>query len=66
VAVIEFLSRSIIGIGATLLLDLWGLLLNRIFGLPMANWELVGRWFGHLPTVASSMTISRRRGLASV
>ncbi|MET0430337.1 MAG: DUF2938 domain-containing protein [Microvirga sp.] len=47
---IDFVFRAIaIGIGATLLLDLWGLLLNRVFGLPMANWAMVGRWFCHLP-----------------
>jgi Protein of unknown function (DUF2938) len=47
--VTDFLYRAIlIGIGATALLDLWALVLNRIFGLPMANWALVGRWFCHL------------------
>ena len=45
----DFLYRSIlIGVGATFLIDLWALLLNRLFGLPMANWALVGRWFCHL------------------
>lgn len=45
----EFLYRSIlIGIGATAIFDLWGLFLNRVFGLPAANWGLVGRWFCHL------------------
>jgi hypothetical protein len=39
----------LVGIGATALLDLWALLLNRIFGLPLPNWALVGRWFAHLP-----------------
>jgi len=47
--VTEFLYRAIlIGVGATALLDLWALLLNRIFGLPAADWALVGRWFCHL------------------
>ncbi|KLK91266.1 membrane protein [Microvirga vignae] len=45
----DFLYRSLlIGVGATALFDLWGLLLNRIFGFPTANWALVGRWFCHL------------------
>jgi hypothetical protein len=45
----DFLYRSIlIGIGATAIFDLWGLLLKRVFGLPGANWALVGRWFGHV------------------
>ncbi|MCZ8183854.1 MAG: DUF2938 domain-containing protein [Beijerinckiaceae bacterium] len=38
----------IIGIGATIVFDLWNLLLNRLFGIPLPNWALVGRWFRHL------------------
>jgi Protein of unknown function (DUF2938) len=46
----DFLYRSIImGVGATVLLDLWALLLFRSFGFPQPNWAMVGRWFGHLP-----------------
>lgn len=46
----DFLFRSlVIGIGATALLDLWTLLLNRVFGWPLPNWGFVGRWFGHIP-----------------
>ena len=46
---IDFLYRSIlIGIGATVVFDLWGLFLKHAFGLPGANWGLVGRWFCHL------------------
>jgi DUF2938 family protein len=47
--VIDILYRSIlIGVGATAILDLWALLLKHAFGLPGANWGLVGRWFCHL------------------
>jgi hypothetical protein len=47
---LEFLGRSLlIGVGATALLDLWALFLNRAFSLPLSNWAAVGRWFGHLP-----------------
>jgi hypothetical protein len=46
---IDFLSRIVlIGIGATALLDLWALLLQRFFKVPAPNWGLVGRWFCHL------------------
>lgn len=38
-----------IGIGATVLLDLYGLMLKRLFGIPPANWAMVGRWIGHFP-----------------
>ena len=45
----DFLFRSIlIGVGATAIFDLWGLLLKQVFGLPGANWAPVGRWFCHL------------------
>lgn len=37
-----------IGTAATALIDLWALLLNRLFGLGMTNWGLVGRWVWHL------------------
>lgn len=37
------------GIGATALLDLWAILLNKTAGLALPDWALVGRWFGHLP-----------------
>lgn len=37
------------GIGATMLLDLWAQALNRAFGIPTPNWALVGRWFAYLP-----------------
>lgn len=47
---LEVIGRSLaIGIGATALLDLWALVLNRAFGLPLANWAMVGRWFAYLP-----------------
>lgn len=47
---LEFLGRSLlIGVGATALLDLWALFLNRAFGLPLSNWAAVGRWFAYLP-----------------
>lgn len=47
---LEFLVRAVlIGIGATALIDLWAQILKRAFGLPAANWALVGRWFAHLP-----------------
>lgn len=38
----------IIGIGATIAMDIWAIVLNRFFGQPAANWAPVGRWFWHL------------------
>lgn len=36
------------GAGATLMMDLWGLLLRRVFGVAGLDYRLVGRWIGHL------------------
>ena len=45
----DFLWNSlVIGIGGTIAMDLWALLLSAVFGLPKPNWGLVGRWFAHL------------------
>ena len=46
---LDALWRSVvIGIGGTALLDIWAIMLNRIFGLAPPNWAMVGRWFWHL------------------
>ena len=46
---VDFLWWSVvIGIGGTIAMDLWALLLAAVFGLPKPNWGLVGRWFAHL------------------
>jgi Protein of unknown function (DUF2938) len=38
-----------IGIGATLLMDLWNLFLKRVFGVPSLNYCFLGRWVLHIP-----------------
>lgn len=38
-----------IGIGATLLVDLWNLFLKRAFGIRSLNYCLLGRWLLHMP-----------------
>jgi len=46
----EFVVRAVlIGIGATAVVDLWGLFVVRVFGAPATNWGLFGRWLGHFP-----------------
>lgn len=46
---LDFMYRAlVIGVAATALLDVWALFLKAAFGIPSANWALVGRWFGHL------------------
>ena len=70
----EFLLRAVaIGIGATALLDLWQLLLNRLFGLPLPNWAMPGRWFAYLPRgkirhddIAQSPPVANERAIGWV
>jgi len=46
---IELLLRVVsIGVGATLVMDLWAQILKR-FGVPSLNFAFLGRWIGHLP-----------------
>jgi hypothetical protein len=46
---IDFAVRTIlIGVGATMVMDLWALLLRQ-FGIPSLNFAFLGRWIGHLP-----------------
>ena len=45
---IELAVRSVlIGVGATLTMDVWAALLRR-FGIPSLNFAFLGRWLGHL------------------
>jgi hypothetical protein len=37
-----------IGLGATLVMDLWNLFLHRTFGIPSLNYCLLGRWLRHM------------------
>lgn len=47
---ISYFFRVIfIGIGATLIFDLWGLLLKGAFKVPPSNMCLVGRWILYMP-----------------
>ncbi|MDD2063630.1 hypothetical protein D3C76_515480 [compost metagenome] len=40
-------AALLIGVGATVIMDLWGILLRRL-GIPTLNFAMVGRWAGHL------------------
>ncbi len=37
-----------IGIGATAVMDLWGVIRKLLLGIAPPNYGLVGRWFGHM------------------
>ncbi|OUR96910.1 hypothetical protein A9Q84_11280 [Halobacteriovorax marinus] len=50
IGTIEIIIEVIfIGVGATLFMDLWSLVLRKIFNIKGLNYEMVGRWIGHLP-----------------
>ncbi len=45
----HIVGAVLIGLGATLLIDLWALLLRRGFGIPSLSYCLLGRWLLHMP-----------------
>jgi len=46
---IDYVIAAIaIGIGATVLMDVWNLFLKRAFGIPSLNYCLLGRWVAHM------------------
>lgn len=45
----SILAAVAIGLSATLLIDLWALLLRRAFGIASLDYCLLGRWVLHIP-----------------
>jgi hypothetical protein len=46
---LELVLRAVaLGIGASALMDAWGLVLRRGFGIPTLDYALLGRWLGHM------------------
>lgn len=45
----HILGAVAIGIGATLVMDLWNLFLKRAFSIPSLNYCLLGRWLRYMP-----------------
>lgn len=56
----------LIGIGATIVMDLWAIFRKQVFGVPSLDYALVGRWLGHMPggmfVHAGIATVPRVRG----
>ncbi|HEY7681741.1 MAG TPA: DUF2938 domain-containing protein [Gemmatimonadales bacterium] len=44
------IGAILVGLGATLLIDLWALFLRRGFSIPSLDYCLLGRWLLHIPT----------------
>ena len=47
--VLSLISAALIGLGATLTFDLWGLFLKYAFQIAPSNICLVGRWLRYMP-----------------
>jgi hypothetical protein len=47
---VHVLSAVAIGLGASVVMDLWNLFLKRAFGIPSLSYCLLGRWVGHMPS----------------
>lgn len=43
------IKAAFVGVGGTLMLDLYACLLQRLFGIPAIDWAMVGRWIGLMP-----------------
>lgn len=39
----------LLGIFATVIIDIWTVFSNRVLTFPRTNWAMVGRWLGHIP-----------------
>jgi hypothetical protein len=48
-AATDILGAIAVGLGATLVMDLWNLFLKRTFGVPSLSYCLLGRWVRHMP-----------------
>jgi hypothetical protein len=45
----DVVEAVLVGLGATLLIDLWALFLRRAFSIPSLNYCLLGRWVLYMP-----------------
>ncbi len=59
-----------IGVGATLVMDLWMSIRKRLFGIPALDYALVGRWFAYLARgkfrhtpIAASLPVAGERAI---
>ncbi|WP_027967806.1 DUF2938 domain-containing protein [Halomonas halocynthiae] len=44
----SLLPILIIGVGASVVMDLWGLVRKLLFDIPPPNYRMVGRWIAHM------------------
>jgi hypothetical protein len=47
---LEIAARAaLIGVGATIVMDLWAVVRKRVFGIASLDYRMLGRWLGNLP-----------------
>jgi hypothetical protein len=46
----DIIGAMVIGIAATLVMDMWNLFLKRAFDIPSLDYCLLGRWLRHMPS----------------
>jgi hypothetical protein len=46
---VNVVEAVLVGLGATLVIDLWALFLRRAFSIPSLNYCLLGRWVLYIP-----------------
>jgi hypothetical protein len=44
----DFVETGMLGTGATAVVDLWAIVRRALFGTPLPDYSLVGRWIGHM------------------
>jgi hypothetical protein len=49
IGAVHLVGAIAVGVGATLVMDLWNLFLKRAFGIPSLDYCLLGRWVRHMP-----------------
>lgn len=50
IEIIYIVDAILVGVGATLIMDLWALFLKYSFKIPSLNYCFVGRWLCYMPT----------------
>lgn len=44
----DMLQIAMVGVGATLVMDIWGVVRRPLLGWPTPDYSTVGRWLGHM------------------
>ncbi len=45
----DLIATIVVGVGATAVMDMWGMARKPLLGLAPPDYRLLGRWLGHMP-----------------